>query len=949
MKHLFKTTILAVMMLLGTNAYAVYVEHMPTTQFQPNGEKLQLFVTGDECYHRFHDENNYTIVQAPSGWWVYAEADNEKGVKPSSYHVGTIDPATLGIAPGLAISRQEWQKRRKAWDIPEQFSIATPKTSGRNHGDFCNLVIFIRFADDTVYTRPFSNVDHMFSDSSSENTVSVYNYFKHASYNKLFVRTYYAPQPQGDQIMSYKSIHPRNYYMPYTQANPIGYTNYQDRTEREFDLFISAVNYINDSAPIPSSYVLDCNNDGFIDNVNFVVKGAAAGWNDLLWPHKWNLYGHDVFINGKQVSTFNLALEGSGDNYFGTSTFCHEMFHSLGAPDLYRYNNGTEIAPVGPWDLMATNSRPPQHMSAYMKYKYGNWIDSIPLITTPGTYTLHSVADSTPDNIAYRFPSADSNQFYVVEYRDKTENFEEQLPGKGLLIYRIDTRFNGNAGYNGYDNFDEIWIFRPSSNSSEEAGQLNEAYFSPSRHRTEFSPSTKYYPYLSDGTPDLTFTIYNISTPGNTISFYYTNHSNPSHLETGRITTATASLNWLGNADAYTVYYRPKNSNEPFRHRTVYTNHTTIASLQPNVKYEWTVRGLFDPQGDGYADSTQLPETVTFLTPVCNNSTTSTIDLGSNYPRTGMPFVSNEEYNYSQQIFMAGELEGPQNINSISLHYAYTKSITKDNCTIYLANTDLNQFDDTTAPLPLAQLTPVYSGSLTFNEGWNEISLDNPFYYNGTDNLLLAIDDNSSEPSHVGDKFYTHNTDNTLALVYHSSSYNPDPASDTIKGTRQRQYFRNNIKINGCPINGDQVYACILSDNEDLGTVRGEGYYNYNENITIHAYPKSGYRFKTWNDNNTDNPRNLILTSDTVLVAYFTSPLAIEPTEEQGGYLILSQHQSITVRGAEGQPVVVYDLLGRRIAAAPAQHSSDLTFRMPADGVYILRIGNEKPIKLFIR
>jgi len=948
MKHFLKAMLFVVTIFCTTSAHAVYVNSMPVTQFQPNGQELHFYATGDECYHRYHDSNNYTIMQAPSGWWVYAEADGQGGMRPSDFRVGTVDPASVGIAPGLTITRGEWLALRSQWTVPERYRIPQAKTSGRNHGDFCNLVIFIRFADDTHYTRPLSAVDKMFSDSSSSTSVSVYNYFKHASYNKLFVRTYYAPTPQGNQILSYQSPHPRNYYMPYTASNTIGYSNYRERTEREFELLVGAVNFINDSFPVPNTYNLDCDNDGYIDNVNFVVKGGTAGWSDLLWPHKWNLYGHNVYINGKQVNTFNFALEGSGDNYFGTSTFCHEMFHSLGAPDLYRYSQSDEIAPVGPWDLMATNSRPPQHMGAYMKYKYGNWIDSIPLVTTPGTYTLNSVADSTPDNIALRFPSADENQFYVVEYRDNTETFETKLPGRGLLIYRIDTRFDGNANFDGEENFDEIWLFRPGSNSNSESGQLNEAYFAPNRHRTEFSPSTSYYPYLSDGTPDMSFTISNITSPGNTISFRYTNRCKPAQLETGRITTATAAIKWKGNANAYTVYYRPVGSNEPFKHRTVFSTHTTLSSLLPNTQYEWTVRGLFEPQGNTFADSSQLPQTVTFMTAVCNNALINVIDNGSNQENTGMPFVNNENYNYSQQIYLASELSGAQNITSISINYAYTVSLTKQNCTVYLAHTSLAQFDDTTSPVPFAQLTPVFVGDITFSQGWNDIMLETPFQYNGTDNLVIAIDDNSNSPSRVGDKFYVHNTDNPLAVIYHSNYTNPNPASDTIKGSRQRQWFRDNLKINGCPVNNNQIYACILSDNEDLGTVSGEGYYLPDETITIHAYPKSGNRFTQWSDGNTDNPRNLTLIGDTVLVAFFHSPLGIDQDDSKPGYIILTRQQQITICGAESQPIVIYDLLGRPVASTNAHHADNIFYNLPSTGVYIIRIGNEKPLKMFI-
>ena len=48
---------------------------------------------------------------------------------------------------------------------------------------------------------------------------------------------------------------------------------------------------------------------------------------------------------------------------------------------------------------MAANLNPPQHMSAWMKYKYGRWIDNIPLIITSGTYTLSPVASSSSNNI----------------------------------------------------------------------------------------------------------------------------------------------------------------------------------------------------------------------------------------------------------------------------------------------------------------------------------------------------------------------------------------------------------------------------------------------------------------------------------------------------------------------------------------------------------------------
>ena len=953
MNHLFKFFAIALLTFASFQAQAVYVERMPVNQIQPNGDTLHFFVTGDECYHRYHDAANYTIVQNHAGYWVYAMPDGQGSIQPSHYLVGAANPADLGLTPGLKISYDEWLKRRHAWDIPQQYQRSMPKTSGRNHGDYCNLVIFIRFADDTAYTRPLNQIDRMFSDSSRVSSSSVYNFFKRVSYNKLFVRTYYAPTPDSNTILSYQSPHPRAYYMPYNEDNTIGYTDYDDRTQREFDLLVGAVNYINDSAPLPTEYVLDNDNDGFIDNVNFVVKGSYTGWSDLLWPHKWNLYGHDVYINGKQVNTFNFALEGAGEDYFGSSTFCHEMFHSLGAPDLYRYYVGTDVTPVGSWDLMAGNAKPPQHMSAYLKYKYGNWLDSIPLITEPGTYTLYSVGDSMPEgNIIYRFPSSDPNQFYVCEYRDNTEIFETKLSGKGLLIYRIDTRFEGNAGYNGEDYLDEVWLFRPGSDDNNTTGQLAEAFFAPNRNRREFSPSTNPHPYLSDNSRDLTFSISDISTPGNTIRFRYTNHTRPANLTHTRTTTTTASVSWLGIADGYRISYRRHNSNEPFKTLFTHGTRATITGLESNEQYEWTVRALYEPtDATHFADSSTLPTEVLFHTEACNNSHTDAIGTSTNHDFTGLPFVNNKKYNYSQQIFHADELDGAKHISTISFHYAHTSDLTKTNCTIYLANTSLAQFDDTTHILPLNQLTQVYAGDLTFTLGWNEIVLDTTFFYNGTDNLLLALDDNSEMPSRAGHHFYMNdNPDQRFAIIYSSDYSNPNPADgDSIQGDKSRPFYRDNIMFTGCPINNDRFYACILSDNEDLGHVNGEGLYTPGSEITIHAIPTSGNSFVRWNDNTNDNPRHLTITQDTLIIAYFHSPVGIDNPEIQQGYVIATQGLTLKIYDDGSQSVQIFDLMGRCVATEPAHHSTPATIQVPQSGIYLVRVGDSKPTKIFVR
>src|SRR5690554_7447752 len=109
------------------------------------------------------------------------------------------------------------------------------------------------------------------------------------------------------------------------------------------------------------------------------------------------LYSYNVKINGKRVWDFTFQPESQVDVF----TLAHEMFHSLGAPDLYRYEEDN-ISPVWYWDIMEHGKG---HMLTYMKWKYSNgtWINSIPMITTSGTYTLNPISSST--NNCYKIPS----------------------------------------------------------------------------------------------------------------------------------------------------------------------------------------------------------------------------------------------------------------------------------------------------------------------------------------------------------------------------------------------------------------------------------------------------------------------------------------------------------------------------------------------------------------
>lgn len=502
--------------ILSTNSIqAAYIENVPITVVQPNGDTLHCFATGDDFYQRVHDAKNYTIIlNVETGYFVYANLINNQLV-PTNLIPGVDQPEHSFLTPGLDIPVSKILQLREEMELPmlKQYH----ERDNQNKGKMNNVVIFIRFSEDDEYSQSFADVNQKFNDSSSVNAVSVYNYVKNVSYNQMFVVSHYFPTPDGDQIFSYQDTFPRNYYMPYSSNNPIGYLNndtINQRTIREHALLIRAINFVKQT--IPDSLNLDYNEDGKVDNICFVVKGNTGAWANLLWPHRWSLFSDSITINDLRVWDYNFLL--ANTSYFSASTMSHELLHTFGFPDLYRYNsNGT---PIGKWDIMASTSNPPQQTNMYMKLKYGHWIDEIPEITTEGYYTLYP-NQTHKEGSVYKIASPNPDEFFILEYRKKELPFDNTISSGGVVIYRINTLFNGNAGTNFDDVFDEVYVFRFGGTNQSEGTVNAAAFYQNSNLLNQFNPWTDPYPFLTDGTVCFFELTQFSSNQQDSITFYY--------------------------------------------------------------------------------------------------------------------------------------------------------------------------------------------------------------------------------------------------------------------------------------------------------------------------------------------------------------------------------------------------------------------------------------------
>ena len=487
--------------------FAHKIDSIQLELIQPDGTILDCFVTGDQYYRNVHDQDGYSIIQNQrDGYYYYAIKENND-IIPSDYRVGEVNPSELGISKNIVISKQEYlNKRDFYWENIE-------RRDAPSLGIINNINVFIRFENETEFPNSRNYYDLPFN---KEDGPSMGHYFNEVSYDLLTVNTFHYPNTNDMSVsVSYQDQYPRNYYKPYNEVtNPIGYQNDNQSRSREHILLKNAINAI--QSQVPQNLDVDSNNDGYVDNVTFLVRGMPGAWSDLLWPHRWVLYSESAYINGARVYDYNLNMEQGG--YFTVGTLCHEFFHSLGAPDLYHYWDDTAPVAVGGWDVMDQSSDTPQSMTAYMKYRYTDWINELPILNNGGTYELSPLSE--PDNNILRINSpSSSTEYFVVEYRKREGIYEVNTPSgeDGMIIYRVNSQYSGNA--NGPP--DELYVYRTGGTLTSN-GTFSGAVFNADSGRNKFNDNTNPSCFLSDNTAG-GINIANISEAGDVIRFDFVN------------------------------------------------------------------------------------------------------------------------------------------------------------------------------------------------------------------------------------------------------------------------------------------------------------------------------------------------------------------------------------------------------------------------------------------
>ncbi len=212
------------------------------------------------------------------------------------------------------------------------------------------------------------------------------------------------------------------------------------------------------------------------------------------------------------------------------------------------------------------------------------------------------------------------------------------------------------------------------------------------------------------------------------------------------------------------------------------------ADLDVWTTYYWRVGSLnstgYEVYSSIYSFTTATPE--------------GTIQIGTGVEvNQGMPIEPYFGYTYTQSIYPQASVNTAGDIQTIAWHYNGNSAWGPDDIKIYMANTTLTSYETTESWVAAEELTLVYDGTLSVPavDGWVPITLDTPFAYNNTDNLLIAVEENTQGYHSSNDEFFNTAVENNASLTYRNDSTNPDPTAPPA-GTL-KAYYPNVVLVIG--------------------------------------------------------------------------------------------------------------------------------------------------------
>ena len=412
----------------------------PINFTQPDGTTITIRLMGDEHSKWAITPDGYTLLSNSKGYFEYASKDDRGYLVPSGIIAkkketrSASDQAFLSkTQKGLTYSNEQIQMLRTIRSIKSKEAMKAFPTTG-NRKLICILMGF----KDKAFTKTQADFDNLFNQinyTTGGATGSVKDYYLENSYNTFNLTVTVAGPYTASQNMSYYGGNDSNG----DDKNP------QALVTEAVTLADADVNFVD----------FDNDIDGNVDGVYVIYAGygeEAGAPATTIWAHAWEIPSKT--LDGKIITSYSCSSELtgiSGSTITSIGVICHEFGHVLGAPDYYDtdYTTNGQFEGTGDWDLMAGGSWnndgiTPANHNAYTKVMIYGWGTATTL--TSGT-TVTIPASKTDATAYYRINTATSNEFYLIENRQKT-GFDSYLPGHGLMIYHVSSAISSHFSSN---------------------------------------------------------------------------------------------------------------------------------------------------------------------------------------------------------------------------------------------------------------------------------------------------------------------------------------------------------------------------------------------------------------------------------------------------------------------------------------------------------------------
>jgi len=439
-----KVLILLILTLFVTSiVYAVPAIPVPVVMEQPDGDSLTVRIKGDERISWYESMDGYTLLFNTDKYLTYAYLDENGNLQPSDFIATDVEKRSESvisflntIEKRLNYSNSQKQMLQKIGTIEDEAILKKKQRDKRDvTGNYKTLCAFVQFPEKSM-TKTMNDFSNLLNQKgyTGNGTGSVRDFFNQASYNKFDLTI--------TLCGIYTTPNSEEYYLGDNGKN--GRCNELGRWIAEQIAAEPSINFAD----------YDSDGDDMVDGFHFIFAGRgqeAGGGAGTIWSHKWGFLP-EVTKNGKYVYIYSCSPELLYSNITTIGVICHEMAHAFGAMDYYDtdYDEGGEYAGTGMWDLMAGGSwngypggNCPPHPNPHVKIQYG-WVDPI-VLNEPTTIT--KMPNSAENSLVYRINTTTNNEYFLLENRQPVK-FDADVPGSGLLIYRV----HANIESSFYDN-----------------------------------------------------------------------------------------------------------------------------------------------------------------------------------------------------------------------------------------------------------------------------------------------------------------------------------------------------------------------------------------------------------------------------------------------------------------------------------------------------------------